>query len=1652
MNARQNIVFIDSRIANYQTLIAGLPQSSEVILIDGGNGLQQMADALAGRSGINAIHVFSHGSAGALQLGDTLLTSANLNTYAPLLGQIGQSLTAQGDLLLYGCNVAQGEAGQSFVESIARVTQADVAASEDLTGAAALGGDWVLEMASGAIEAQTLAAPQYAETLAYTNVEFTTEFHVNGSVVDGEAGSIDIPSFFVGFRAVDIDGSSPFDAGSATVSVAAEYGLTNEGGAGVLDSFFIYTDNTVITSLAFDIASFDVYNDTLSDVTLTISGYPTLDFTQLNATVAGWSNQTTATAYAGTWTTVNLTDFSNLVSVRIDFADNTSLYLNKASIQKHVLNAIPTLTTLNTISGATEDTQFQISKTDLQTAGNAADADGLGDFSGFSYVVKAVSSGTLKIGADAGSATDYDATSNKTIDATHLAFWTPAANANATLAAFTVVVKDPEGAESVTPVQVAVNAAAVPDVPVLDTTKSPVLTTISENVGNPVNGATTGSTLVSDLVYTNPGMANFSDGDNDLPGLAITGVNANGSLWFSTNSGTTWTQATGITPTNALPLASVATTRVYFAPAANYSGSVTDAITVRAWDRTSGTSGVIGLDATASNSVSSASDTVSLTIIPTPPANVVTFALDAQSVFSLFDGDWGSVNLSSWVLKFGFKATNPSTSTGNYPHAATQTVDGRIGIVAELTSPASDFFSIQAGAATEDFTITGFKVYNNSGSAITLTLTGSADQWVYAGGSQPGTQIGNTTKNIASSASWQTVDISSDGFTDISSLKIDYTDASPIYLNDFVFVLPGPTLTSATYNAITGVLAVTGANMTTGDTINVAKLSITGEGSNSYTLTSSNVTATSATAFSITLNATDRLNVNGLLDKDGLTAATAGTFNLAGAASWDTSQTTAADLTGNAITVSSVQKPTITSATYDSGTGILVVTGTNLVKQFGANNDIDVTKLSLAGQGGSATLTANTSNVEITSATAFTVTLGATDKTSVNAKLDANGLQSSGSTTYNLAAADNWNGPIWPTTGANIQDLTLNGINVSGNNAIPSVTTPTAITLADTTAADTLTNTTGTLSASDTDGTVSSYGISGGTIGGTTDIGGTVYDVSKAGSYGTLYVKSATGAYAFVPNNSAVDARSTDASETFTVTATDNGNATGNATLTVNVTAANDAPTDIALTGSSANIYEAANTIVGILSTTDVDGGGPTYSIVSVNAATSGATFDLFNIDLFNIGGPALRLTDPSNTLATTYAVVISIHDGTSNYDKPINVTVSDAMVVTTSDDTGDNLTAPGNYATELADGSGLSLREALLLAAAGNKTIGFAAGLSGQTITLSSDVTVPAGTTLDTDAAGTLTIAGNVLTMGGGMTLNNGASDILNINSTIAGTVGITKTGAGTVQFGSAVQSYSGTTTINGGTLKLGGSNLFSASGQLVVGAAGTFDLKGFNQTFAGISGTGTITNSVGNSFLLPEIASGTSVFSGILSGPLYVTKTGVGTLELAGSTSNTYSNNTTVFEGILALNKSGGAIAVSSDLYVGGYGGAAGAAVVRWLQNDQMSTSKSLNASGTDALIDLNGFNQSINNIELSGGEIRTAAGSLTLAGYLRDNTGDATSQITGKLELSAGAHAFSISEGSVAGIDLDIAADISGTGDIEMDYYDGDGGSALLRQQHL
>ncbi|WP_310442501.1 DUF4347 domain-containing protein, partial [Sulfurimonas sp.] len=164
----QSIYFIDTKLSDYQSVIDSLSSTDTYYLIDSNqDGVSQIANFLSGYGNLDTLHIFSHGSIGSLTLGSTVLHQNNIASYQALLQSIGNSLTANGDILLYGCNVAFGDSGQTFIDTIAAYTGADVAASTDVTGSSALDGNWELEASSGSTEAATIAAlSTYANTLA----------------------------------------------------------------------------------------------------------------------------------------------------------------------------------------------------------------------------------------------------------------------------------------------------------------------------------------------------------------------------------------------------------------------------------------------------------------------------------------------------------------------------------------------------------------------------------------------------------------------------------------------------------------------------------------------------------------------------------------------------------------------------------------------------------------------------------------------------------------------------------------------------------------------------------------------------------------------------------------------------------------------------------------------------------------------------------------------------------------------------------------------------------------------------------------------------------------------------------------------------------------------------------------------------------------------------------------------------------------------------------------------------------------------------------------------------------------------------------------------------------------------------------------------
>jgi len=147
-----SVLFIDSTVADIDLLLRGAKSSYVFILDSTRDGIDQITDTLAQFQNVDSVHIVSHGSAGSLKLGNATLSSQTISYYGLKLQSIGQHLRAGADILLYGCDVGLGETGLSFLNQIAGLTGADIAASNNLTGSRELGGDWNLEVNVGAIE------------------------------------------------------------------------------------------------------------------------------------------------------------------------------------------------------------------------------------------------------------------------------------------------------------------------------------------------------------------------------------------------------------------------------------------------------------------------------------------------------------------------------------------------------------------------------------------------------------------------------------------------------------------------------------------------------------------------------------------------------------------------------------------------------------------------------------------------------------------------------------------------------------------------------------------------------------------------------------------------------------------------------------------------------------------------------------------------------------------------------------------------------------------------------------------------------------------------------------------------------------------------------------------------------------------------------------------------------------------------------------------------------------------------------------------------------------------------------------------------------------------------------------------------------------
>jgi len=180
-NADPSVVLIDA------ALMVDIPQQelagSRVIAIDSRrDAIDQISTALAGLSEIDVLRVISHGSDGSLWFGDQRIDATTLATRADEIAGWGRALSADADMLLYGCSVASAGDGSQFVRTLAGLTGADTAANSNDTG---LTGDVTLDFQVGDV---TYSLQATTECYARANVTLCTRVLWNDNSVAVLAG------------------------------------------------------------------------------------------------------------------------------------------------------------------------------------------------------------------------------------------------------------------------------------------------------------------------------------------------------------------------------------------------------------------------------------------------------------------------------------------------------------------------------------------------------------------------------------------------------------------------------------------------------------------------------------------------------------------------------------------------------------------------------------------------------------------------------------------------------------------------------------------------------------------------------------------------------------------------------------------------------------------------------------------------------------------------------------------------------------------------------------------------------------------------------------------------------------------------------------------------------------------------------------------------------------------------------------------------------------------------------------------------------------------------------------------------------------------------------------------------------------------------
>lgn len=1337
---RQEVVFIDGKVSDKQLLIDGIKPGVEIVILDSNkDGLQQIADYLQNREGIDAIHILSHGDTGRILLGDTWLDKNGIENRSELLVALGSALSENGDILLYGCNVGVDGAGAEFIQAFAAATNADIAASNDLTGHSVLQGNWVLEVSTGRVEASPAvlasATDNYLYTLEPVDQDFETPpgsapYSFTGSqTIDGVTYTLVSPAGgFSTITATDDFSITPQDPGKLygyDLALVFNLDTGNAGMPGPLDARITSADGNEFKLVSMEI---DTGTNMGTSPNLTIKGYLNgveVASDTVNTSASDSTGSITYTKNAVPGGSGGTLTFSSAWQYIDEFritGNDTIVAVDDLNFAPAVLpNAAPTIGNLNGDSvnwtGVGNTVRLDVgSNASLADAELGALNGGNGNWSGASLVIQrdgtAVSSDVL--GFDTSGALFTVSGSN--LQSGGLTFATFTNTGGVLTITFTS-----SGTTATTALinDVAQRITYRSDTPAGD---AAISFTLNDGAGGSASATTT---VTSDVIYVtntnDTATISVSNGVSFSEAVAIAAADVTGSqtIVFASNlAGLTlnlntvsinesltfdMTQANGLTLTGGTITLAGGTTQV-FNVSSSYSATISSLIVGSgALTKTGfGNLTLAGSGNTFSGATSISAGTLTVSG-GDALANATSVSISAGATLALASNE-----------AFGNLSGAGSVTLGNFNLTSTQTADTTFS--GSISGNGGVTFN-QAGAATYATTLSGTNTY--TGATILanfgwLKLDGEASMSnssaVRVNGNGVLTLLSDQTiGSLASSGAGASIQLGSHTLTaggdntTTSVLGVISGTGSLVKQGSGALTLSGSNTYSGTTTVSGGTLSITSDSNLGGDTVTLAAgavLAVTGATTvdNAIVLSGNATVSNSANAtlsggisgaHTLTKSGAGTLTLSGT-NTYSATTVNAGTLSVAGDSNLGSGVLTLDGATFNVTANSSTIDNTIVigsgGGTFNKAFGTLTLTGS-----LSGAGSITKTGAGQLSHSGSGTLTLDGANVTTASGSG-SMTLGS-----------------------NIVLANG--GGIFDVTGG---DITLNG-NISGSGSLTRQGGSNLLWL-----------------AGENSHTGTQLVTSGWLVAASSTAFGTGQIILSNGT--TLAFNSGTASFA---NNLVLDGNATlrNANPNNTVTTLTGVISESGGSRNLTVTGGTGTNNAIILTGT--NTYTGTTTLTtGTLQITNADNissAGITLGSSSANLNISGSNVTLSNN--INLTGSATI----SNANAVTLSGVIS---GNATLAKS---GIGELTLSGSNTNTGTTTVSAGTLVVDGSTSSATNVASGATLAGSG---------------TLGGNVTVQSGGTLSPGGAGVGT-----LTVNGNLTLNSGSTLALNINGVTAGT-----------------------------------------------------------------------------------------------------------------------------------------------------------------------------------------------------------------------------------------------------------------------------------------